>query len=105
MTQAVFRVECDPAQLGAVKGRLPGFYRQERDALVLPSPLPAEQPLNEHLVWLWGMLQSQRRILKRLQAEGARLVVDCRAAAPVRLQPNAAEMLHLLGAELRLSLR
>lgn len=69
--------------------------------LVVHSQLPPEASLNEHLVWLWGVLGHSRRALKRFQTEGAELKCLCRVSkGPVSIQPNGAEMLHLLGCEL-----
>jgi hypothetical protein len=69
--------------------------------LVVPSRLAKDASLNEHLVWLWGWLQGERRYLKSLQAEGAKLVVDAQVDGPaIEILPNGAELLHLLGATL-----
>ena len=69
--------------------------------LVIESRLAASAPLNEHLVWLWGLLQHERRYLKGLQSEGAVLSVRVRGVGrPLEIKPNGAEMLHLLNATL-----
>jgi hypothetical protein len=65
------------------------------------SQLDANATVNEHLVWLWGMLNLERRYLKSLQSEGAALCVRVSGARlPIELRPNGAEMLHLLNATL-----
>ncbi len=77
-----------------------------RGDLVLRSRLAADRPLNEHLVWLWGMLKHQRRYLKNLQLQGIRVVCECEVPhGSVHILPNSAEMLHLLGIELVLETR
>ena len=80
--------------------RLP-FATIEGDDIVLQSALPAEASLNEHLVWLWGLLQHERRYLKGLAGRGASIIVRVRGVRQrVEVKPNGAEMLHLLGATL-----
>jgi hypothetical protein len=84
----------------SIRERLPGAIIEKGD-VVMRSPLDPSKSLNEHLVWLWGMLKHQRRFLKNLQQEGGKLT--CRCEVPkgdVRLLPNAAEMLHLLEMDL-----
>ena len=50
------------------------------------------------------MVQSERRYLKSLQAEGGKITVRVTGARmPIEIKPNGAEMLHLLGATLTLS--
>ena len=83
-----------------VQSRL-GFFKVQDQSLVFRSFLDAEASLNDHLVWFWGKLKHQRRLLKRVATEGGTL--KCFAQVPsgsVHLLPNGAEMLHLLGAEL-----
>jgi hypothetical protein len=100
MTSAVFKVLDAGTYAEIVRAKLP-FSQLENGAVVVRSQLGAEVPLNDHLVWLWGMLQGERRVLKNAVSGGARLVCQCQVArGEVRIQPNGAEMLHLLGAEL-----
>ena len=52
-------------------------------------------------MWFWAGLKHERRFLKSLQAEGARItVVASGVGATFEIQPNGAEMLHLIGASL-----
>ncbi|MDT7603052.1 MAG: hypothetical protein QOF61_1049 [Acidobacteriota bacterium] len=86
--------------------RLP-FAVIERGDIVIRSPLDPSLPLNDHLVWLWGILNLRRKHLKNLQQQSDIKIV-CRCKVPkgsVRLLPNAAEMLHLLSMELVLETR
>ena len=67
----------------------------------IQSALSLSEPLNEHLVWLWGLLKHERRKLKTLQADGATLTCICAAyRGQLVLLPSAAEFLHLTGASL-----
>jgi hypothetical protein len=86
--------------------RLP-FAVLEHGDVVIRSPLEPSLPLNDHLVWLWGILKVRRRYLKNLQQQsGAKIVCRCKVPkGSVRLLPNAAEMLHLMEVELVLELR
>jgi len=105
MTAAEVRVSGLTNRKEYIRERLAGAVIEQGD-VVVRSPLDSSKPLNEHLVWLWGMLKHQRRFLKNLQQEGGKLT--CRCTVPkggVTLLPNAAEMLHLLEMELVLEVR
>jgi hypothetical protein len=100
MGTVVFRVAGTNVQLAATQAKLP-TSRIDGSSVVLISPLNAVATLNEHLVWLWGMLKHERRILKSLAAGGATLTFECRGfGGPISVLPNGAEAMHLLGAEL-----
>ncbi len=72
--------------------------------VVISSPLPQDTPLNDHLVWLWGMLKHERRFLKSVVQAGGALTIECKVPkGQVRLLPNGAQLVHLLGAELVLN--
>jgi hypothetical protein len=84
----------------AIQSRL-GFGKIERGEVIISSPLQQVAELNDHLVWFWMMLKHKRRVLKRLQADGCKIVCRCSAShRPIIIRPNGAEMLHLLGVEL-----
>lgn len=88
-----------------VRAKLP-FATIENGVVVVRSQLGAHESLNAHLVWLWGMLKHERRILKSAVAGGARIVCECVVPkGPVQVLPNGAELLHLLGAELLVEAR
>ncbi len=79
------------------------FSGVEQGNVVVRSQLGEEVPLNDHLVWLWGMVKHERRMLKSAAASGATLTCECKVPkGQVRLLPNGAEMLLLLGTELNL---
>jgi hypothetical protein len=100
MATAEVRVSGLAVRRESIRERLPGAV-VEHDEVVVRSPLGRSLPLNDHLVWLWGMLKHQRRFLKTLRQEGGKLT--CRCTIPksgALLKPNGAEMLHLLEMEL-----
>jgi hypothetical protein len=71
--------------------------------VVIRSKLGIDSSLNEHLTWLWGMLKSERRFIKRIQEEGAVIKCHCKIKKGCHsIQPNGVEMLHLLGIELEI---
>ena len=77
------------------------FAKVSSDGIAIVSKLDSNATVNAHLVWLWGMLNLERRYLKSLQSEGAALSVRVSGARlPIELRPNGAEMLHLLNATL-----
>lgn len=105
MTLAEVRVSGLAHRKESIRERLRGAV-VERGDVVMRSPLEPSEPLNKHLVWLWGMLKQQRRFLKNLQQEGGKLTCRCKVPkGNVTLLPNAAEMLHLLEMELVLEVR
>jgi hypothetical protein len=100
MTRVTFKVSGVGVQAESIRSKLP-MSRVEGGCVLPESPLPQDQPLNEQLVWLWGMLKHERRMLKSLAHGGASLSCECKVSkGTIRLQPNGAEMLHLLGVEL-----
>ncbi len=100
MSRVEFLVTGLGVQLALTQSKLP-ILRTRDSSLVLESPLPEDAPLNDHLVWLWGMLKHERRKLKSLAASGASLVCRYRTKrGEIHILPNGAEMLHLLGVEL-----
>jgi hypothetical protein len=100
MKKVALRISRLPNEAAGLRKRLP-FSVAEGQQIVLESALPPDAPLNDHLVWIWGMLKHERRYLKSLQSEGASFTV----VAPFRtggieIKPNGAELLHLLGVTL-----
>ena len=83
-----------------LRARFPGAVVQ-RGNVVLRSTLDGRASLNDHLVALWSVLKFERPYLKKLKQQGVPLVCHCKVhSGAIRLEPNAAEMLHLLGADL-----
>jgi hypothetical protein len=100
MTRVTFKVAGAGTYAEVVRSKLP-FARLEGETVVLPSQLAESASLNDHLVWLWGMLHNERRVLKTAAASGATLICECVVPkGPIRILPNASEMLHILGVEL-----
>jgi hypothetical protein len=100
MATVTFRISGLPNSAGGRRKSL-AFAVVTGNDVVIESQLASQAPLNDHLVWLWGLLQHERRYLKSLQTEGAVLSVHAREVRlPIELKPNGAEMLHLLNASL-----
>jgi hypothetical protein len=98
--EVTFRISDISNMAAATRKQLP-FAIIDGSDIVLQSQLSPDTPLNDHLVWLWGMLQNERRFLKSLVSEGALLTVYVtRHVGAVEIKANGAEMLHLLGANL-----
>src|SRR5262245_46134349 len=103
MVDVALRITKIPSTADAVRKQLP-FAELDNGELVIQSRLSPDTALNEHLVWLWGLLQNERRYLKSLQAQGAEIAVHARGfRGPFEVKPNGAEMLHLLGVTLVIS--
>jgi hypothetical protein len=100
MATVTFRISGLPNSAGGRRKSL-AFAVVTGSDVVIESQLASHAPLNDHLVWLWGVLQHERRYLKSLQSEGAVLAVHARGVRlPVEIKPNGAEMLHLLNASM-----
>jgi hypothetical protein len=96
----LLRITRVPSTADATRKRLPFAMTQGTD-IVLKSQLGPEASLNDHLVWLWGMLNNERRFLKFLISQGAELTVTASGSGgPFVVRPNGAELLHLLGVTL-----
>jgi hypothetical protein len=96
----VFEIAGLPNPAAGVR-KSPPYAKVSSDGITIVSQLGPNATVNEHLVWLWGMLQHERRYLKSLQSEGAAVSVRVHGAGlPIEVRPNGAEMLHLLNATL-----
>ena len=96
----VFEINRLPNTAAGARKSLP-FAKETSDGIAIVSQLDSNAAVNDHRVWLWGMLSHERRYLKSLQSEGAALSVRVSGARlPIELRPNGAEMLHLLNATL-----
>ena len=100
MVEVILRISNLPNAAAAHRKTL-AFASVVGNEVVLKSQLDSSAPLNEHLVWIWGMVQGERRYLKSLRSEGATISIQAKGVAqPIELKPNGAEMLHILGATL-----
>ncbi len=100
MTRVTFRISNVANRSQVVQERLPFATLDEQD-VVIRSQVDEACPVNEHIVWLWGMLRHERRFLKNLKQNGAKLTCQCYTnERKLALLPNGAEMLHLLGCDL-----
>lgn len=98
--KVAFEINSLPNSAAGVRKSLP-FATVRSNGITIVSQLDSNATVNEHLVWLWGILNLERRYLKSLQSEGAALSVRVSGARlPIEIQPNGAEMLHLLNATL-----
>jgi hypothetical protein len=103
MLSVALRITDLPNVATATRKSLP-FAQVEGTSVTIKSQLRGDPPLNDHLVWLWGILHHERRYLKALQTEGGKVTVHVTGARmPIEIKPNGAEMLHLLGATLALA--
>lgn len=101
MTKVELKIVGHPSP-DSIQSKL-NFFTVKGQDVVMHSALDESAPLNDHLVWMWGHLQGQRRVLKRITDEGAKLVCICKALkGDIHLLPNAAEMLYLLKIELKI---
>ncbi|MEE1672608.1 hypothetical protein SNR37_002011 [Agarivorans aestuarii] len=105
MSSAEIRITNTINRHEAICSKLP-FTAIEKGDVVISSRLDKNCSVNEHLVWLWGKLNNERRFLKSLQQDGANIICNCKASkGKHRILPNGAEMLHLLNVELVLEIK
>lgn len=71
------------------------FFKPDGNDLVFPSWLAADKPIDEHLKWLYGMLQHERKFFRRLEASGVSIVVFIRSQnRELSLTPEALLLMH-----------
>jgi hypothetical protein len=100
MMTVELRITRLPNKASASRKSLPFAVLKGSD-IIITSALAKDAPLNDHLVWLWGMVKLERRYLKSLRAEGAEITVHANGVrGPIKIKSNGAEMLHLLDANL-----
>jgi len=105
MTNVTLKVIGAGPYASVVAEKLP-FATLENGEVVMRSRLDSDAPLNDHLVWLWGFLKHERRAFKTAIEGGAKVVCECSSSKGcIRVLPNGAELLHLLGAELVLEVK
>ena len=92
--------EFDGAVLRAFGGF--GWRRTEADGHHFRSALPSADDVNAHLIWIFGMLDLNRKLLRSMAQSGVRIVCKCKwtKSRPVVLQAKALAMAHLLGVDL-----
>jgi hypothetical protein len=99
-TRVTLRIYGLGSKASSIKDQIP-FSRIEGNVVALDSALDGTAPLNDHLVWIWGITRHKRGLLKTQVQSGAAVVVECRVPkGELRIRPNGAEFLHLTGAEL-----
>jgi hypothetical protein len=105
MAKVALKIINAGSSASVLKGRLP-FSVVEKGEIIIRSQLEQSVPLNDHLVWLWGLLQHERRVLKTAVGGGAKIICECSVSkGSIHILPNGAELLHLLGAELLLEVK
>ena len=85
-----------PAMLGRF-GQQAGFFRSEGRDFVFRSALGAGHTISEHMIWLHGMLQFERKKIRQAQEAGAEIVIRIYLESrEVALSPQAILLAHLL---------
>ena len=80
--------------------KLDGWVSREPDGtFAFCSALQPTDDLNEHLVWLFMILDEHRKLIKKLTQNGVPVVCQCLAgqARPIVLEPKALGLAHLMG--------
>jgi len=76
-------------------GRFGAWFVPAGDDLVFRSQLRDCGDVNQHLQWLHGMLQHERKLIRRLDAEGAGLSVRIYCdRLPITLAPESLLIAH-----------
>ena len=101
MATAELRISNVP--VSATSRKTLAFSIVQGSDIVIRSPLPDSASINDHLVWFLGGLKHERRFLKSLQSEGAKVHILASTEGPMEIKPNGAETLHLLEATLEVT--
>ena len=83
--------------------------RWDSDVWILSSPLPEEESLSAHLVWLWQRIFNHKEFFKKLVDNGATVDIFCGYRsdsdnAGFSIQPEALEIVKYLGVPLEISI-
>lgn len=106
MTKAVVEISGLSSERAELYRKKLPFAAIKQGKVVIQSQLDPSEPINDHLVWLWGMIHHERKLLKRLQDDEGSLTCRCEAKKGTAIiRPNGAEMLHLLNMDLVLETR
>src|SRR5689334_10947412 len=93
------RISCPDASARSIVSGI-GFsswFRSDNGDLVFRSALTPEQPVSEHLKWLYGSLKFERKLFRKLEASGVSVVVCIRAHdRRLHLPPEALLLMHML---------
>ena len=99
MNQVTLKIENVGSYANVLQTKLP-FSKVENGSVVIHSRIDGNEPVNSHIVWLWGMIHNERRALKNAISNVAKIICECIVKkGTIHILPNAAEMFHLLGAE------
>jgi hypothetical protein len=82
------------------------WFKSEGDDLVFRSALPDTVDVNEHLKWFDGLLQFDRKILRRIDEQGANMVIRILTDSPsFKLSPEAVLLAHRLHLPIEITVR
>ncbi len=71
------------------------FFRPDSDDLVFRSALADDEPVSEHLKWLYGKVKFDRKVFRQLETSGVTVVVRIRVHdRQVLLAPEALLLMH-----------
>jgi len=105
MNKVTLKIENAGSYAKALQSKLP-FSKVDNGSVVIYSQIDGNEPVNSRIVWLWGMVHNERRALKNAISHGAEIICECIVRkGTIHILPNAAEMFHLLGAELVLKVK
>ncbi len=80
------------------------FSLTKKGAYEFRSLLEPTEEINTHLIWLFGILDTERAFLRKLTQNGIEVVCQCRAhkSSSVLLKSKALAMAHLMGISLEI---
>ena len=105
MTKVIFRASNLGSYAQSIQSSLP-CSRLADGEVTITSPLDSTHTVNDHIVWIYGVLKHQKRLLKTSVSNGARLLCECFVTkGEISISPNAAEFLHLFQIELVLKVK
>ena len=81
-----------------------GWCKTEKDGFHFVSALPVTDDMNDHLIWIFMILEHSRKLLRTMTQHGVPITCKCKwnKKRPVQLKAKALGMAHLLGISLEI---
>lgn len=89
------RIVAPGVRASMISGALHTWFVAEGQDFVFTSKLPEESSVSEHLKWLHGMLEFERKRLRQLQENGVATVCRVRVRGrSLEIEPEALLLMH-----------
>src|SRR5436190_5280166 len=69
----------DEVSADAIRRRFPTFFQSDGEDFVFRSALDEDASISDHLKWLYGMIQYERKVFRQFEAAGVSAAICIRA--------------------------